>query len=394
MTQIPEYFEFQNPTKIAAGLQALSSLPGELEKLGISNPLVITDKGIVQHGLLKKVTTAMGNKQQMLELVFDEVPPDSSIETVNSAAKLYRKKNCDGIIAIGGGSVIDTAKGVNIVISENTSDLMQFRGHDRLKMRQQPLVVIPTTSGTGSEVTLVAVVSNPKKKQKMLFTSSLLQPCLTLLDPEMTVSLPPHLTAATGMDALTHAIETYSCLQKNPFSDAYAQTSIQLVSEHLTKVVENGNDKQGRYLLALASTAAGVAFSNSMVGAVHGLGHTVGAISHVHHGMAMAILLPHVMEYNLDKLADVYAEILPWLDNKCPKDLSNKEAAQKVISWVHNKNKELNKLCKMPISLGEAGVKKESLQQIAKQSLNDGAMIANPKEIDASDALKILEDAF
>ncbi len=394
MTQIPEYFEFQNPTKIAAGLQALSSLPGELEKLGISNPLVITDKGIVQHGLLKKVTTAMGNKQQMLELVFDEVPPDSSIETVNSAAKLYRKKNCDGIIAIGGGSVIDTAKGVNIVISENTSDLMQFRGHDRLKMRQQPLVVIPTTSGTGSEVTLVAVVSNPKKKQKMLFTSSLLQPCLTLLDPEMTVSLPPHLTAATGMDALTHAIEAYSCLQKNPFSDAYAQTSIQLVSEHLTKVVENGNDKQGRYLLALASTAAGVAFSNSMVGAVHGLGHTVGAISHVHHGMAMAILLPHVMEYNLDKLADVYAEILPWLDNKCPKDLSNKEAAQKVISWVHNKNKELNKLCKMPISLGEAGVKKESLQQIAKQSLNDGAMIANPKEIDASDALKILEDAF
>jgi alcohol dehydrogenase len=167
-----------------------------------------------------------------------------------------------------------------------------------------------------------------------------------------------------------------------------------LVSEHLTNVVENGNDKQGRYLLALASTAAGVAFSNSMVGAVHGLGHTVGAISHVHHGMAMAILLPHVMQYNLDKLADVYADILPWLDNECPKDLSSEEAAQKVIDWIHNKNKELNKLCKMPTSLSEAGVKKESLQQIAKQSLNDGAMIANPKEIDANDALKILEDAF
>ena len=394
MTQIPEYFEFQNPTKIAAGLQALSSLPSEMEKLGINTPLVITDKGIVQHGLLKKVTNAMGNKQQMLGLVFDDVPPDSSIETVNSAAKLYREKKCDGIIAIGGGSVIDTAKGVNIVISENTNDLMQFRGHDRLKTRQQPLIVIPTTSGTGSEVTLVAVVSNPKKEQKMLFTSSLLQPSLTLLDPEMTVSLPPHLTAATGMDALTHAIEAYSCLQKNPFSDAYAQTGIQLVSEHLTNVVENGNDKQGRYLLALASTAAGVAFSNSMVGAVHGLGHTVGAISHVHHGMAMAILLPHVMQYNLDKLADVYADILPWLDNECPKDLSSEEAAQKVIDWIHNKNKELNKLCKMPTSLSEAGVKKESLQQIAKQSLNDGAMIANPKEIDANDALKILEDAF
>ncbi|OYT15929.1 MAG: hypothetical protein B7C24_10475 [Bacteroidetes bacterium 4572_77] len=164
-----------------------------MKRLGISQPLVITDEGIVKHGLLKKVKKALGDSAVLLEVVFDKVPADSSIEAVNEAAKLYRDKKCDGLLAIGGGSVIDTAKGVNIVISENTEDIMKFRG------KQQPLLVIPTTSGTGSEVTLVSVVANSKANAKMLFTSALLQPSATLLDPEMTISLPPHLTAATGM---------------------------------------------------------------------------------------------------------------------------------------------------------------------------------------------------
>ncbi len=395
MIKIPEYFEFQNPTKILAGAQALSSLTAELDKLGIKKPLIITDEGIVKHGLLKKVAHALKDKPSLLDIIFDQVPADSSIETVNNAAHIYRENNCDGLIAIGGGSVIDTAKGVNIVISENTSDLMQFRGHDRLSKKQQALLVIPTTSGTGSEVTLVSVIANEKAQEKMLFTSALLQPSATLIDPEMTTSLPAHLTAATGMDALTHAIEAFSCLQKNPFSDAYAQVAIQLIAKELSSVVKDGGNKTGRYHLALASTAAGVAFSNSMVGAVHGIGHTVGAISHVHHGMAMAILLPHVMQYNFDDLYDIYAQILPWLlPEKDCSTITTKQAAQEVINWIKDKNKELNTLCKLPICLKDAGVTEDQLEQIAQQSLNDGAMIANPKEIDANDALLILKKAF
>ena len=394
MIHIPEYFEFQTPTKILAGHHALTSLASELDKTNITKALVITDKGIVEHGLLKKVIDNVENKKKVLELVFDDVPADSSINTVNTAAKLYRENNCDGIIAIGGGSVIDTAKGVNIVISENTEDIMQFKGHDRLTKKQQPLIIIPTTSGTGSEVTLVSVIANPEKGEKMLFTSPLLQPSLTILDPNMTLSLPPHLTAATAMDALTHAVEAVSCLQKNPFSDTYAEVALKLIAENIITAVKDGSNIDARYHLALASTAAGVAFSNSMVGAVHGIGHTVGAISHVHHGMAMAILLPHVMRYNASHVAHLYAGILPWVSPDNSSQLSQEEATNQLIKWIDDKNKSLNELCGMPITLKQAGVKEEDLESIAKQSLNDGAMIANPREIDVKDALSILKNAF
>jgi len=394
MIYIPEYFEFQTPTKILAGHHALTSLASELDKTNITKALVITDKGIVEHGLLKKVIDNVENKKKVLELVFDDVPADSSINTVNTAAKLYRENNCDGIIAIGGGSVIDTAKGVNIVISEKTEDIMQFKGHDRLTKQQQPLIIIPTTSGTGSEVTLVSVIANPEKGEKMLFTSPLLQPTLTILDPHMTLSLPAHLTAATAMDALTHAVEAVSCLQKNPFSDAYAEVALKLIAENMITAVKDGSNMDARYHLALASTAAGVAFSNSMVGAVHGIGHTVGAISHVHHGMAMAILLPHVMRYNANHVAHLYAEILPWVSPENSSQLSQEEATNQLIKWIDDKNKSLNELCGMPITLKQAGVKEEDLESIAKQSLNDGAMIANPREIDEKDALSILKNAF
>jgi alcohol dehydrogenase len=278
----PTYFEFYNPVKINAGQNALEGIPSELQRLNVSRPFIITDEGIVKVGLLIKVLDGFKDSDIVIGAVYDKVPPDSSIKTVNEAAKIYKEQSCDCIIAVGGGSVIDSAKGMNIVISENTTDIIQFAGHDRIKNFQQPLIVIPTTSGTGSEVTLVAVVADKEKDKKMLFTSTKLLPSVAIIDPRMTLSLPPKLTAATGIDALTHAVEAFSCLQKNPVSDAYAFSAIKSVSENLINVVKNGNDEQGRFELAVASTSAGVAFSNSMVGAVHGIGHTVGALAHVY----------------------------------------------------------------------------------------------------------------
>ncbi len=392
--RIPKYFEFQNPTKILAGEDALLSLTDELRRLQMKKPLIITDKGIVKLGLFRKVEQAIGDKE-LTSSVFEDVPPDSSLEIVRRAAEVYRENQCDSFIAIGGGSVIDTAKAVNIVISEGTEDLSSLMGHDRLTQPHRPLVVIPTTSGTGSEVTLVSVIADTARQQKMLFTSPLLQPASTVIDPEMTLSLPPLLTAATAMDALTHAIEAYTCLQKNPFSDAFAQLAIELVSENIMVAVHNGNHKEARYRLAVASTAAGIAFSNSMVGAVHGIGHTVGAISHIHHGNAMAILLPHVMTYNRDQMADAYAPIYKMIDSECQASLLTKEQqTQEVIKWIHEINDHLNAVCNMPNSLEKAGVKQSQLAEIAQKSLNDGAMIANPKEIDAQDALLILNNAY
>lgn len=394
MKQLPKYFEFQNPTKILAGLDALLSIENELRMLSIQKPLIITDKGIIKFGLFKKIVKSIKDKR-LTSLVFDDVPPDSGLEIVKQAARKFRTNNCDGILAIGGGSVIDTAKGVNIVVSEGTEDLSSLMGHDRLTKKQKPLIVIPTTSGTGSEVTLVSVIADTTHQQKMLFTSPLLQPTLTIIDPELTLSLPPLLTAATGMDALTHAIEAYTCLQKNPFSDSFAQVAVELIYENVLIAVNNGKNIDARYRLAIASTAAGIAFSNSMVGAVHAIGHTIGAMAHIHHGTAMAILLPHVMHYNLDKMADLYASIYQMIEpDSTYNATSNQQKAINLIKWIQDTNEHLNLVCDMPDSLEKAGLNEKQLKEIAQLSLNDGAMIANPKEIDAHDALEILKNAY
>jgi alcohol dehydrogenase len=173
------------------------------------------------------------------------------------------------IVAVGGGSVMDTAKGVNIVVSENADDLMQFSGAGNLTRPLKPLVAIPTTAGTGSEVTLVAVIADPARNLKMPFTSYFLMPDIAVLDPRMTLTLPPAITAATAMDALTHAIEAYTCLAKNPLSDAHAQLAIELIGQNLLKVINVPENANGRLALAVAATLAGVAFSNAMVGMVH-----------------------------------------------------------------------------------------------------------------------------
>ena len=220
---IPAYYEYYNPVKILSGRQALDNIPYELENLGCRRPIIITDKGIVEAGLVKTVLNAWAGSDLVVGALYDETPPDSSNVVVNQVAEIYRRNNCDSIVAVGGGSVLDTAKGVNIVITEETDDLMRFIGAERLRKKMRPFIAVPTTSGTGSEVTMVAVIANLEKKCKMAFTSYMLFPDVAVLDPRMTMTVPPHITAATGMDALTHAVEAYSCLQKNPLSDGYAR---------------------------------------------------------------------------------------------------------------------------------------------------------------------------
>ena len=239
-------------------------------------------------GLVDVVRAAVAGELK-LSNVYDNVPVDSDYKIVDEAAKIYRQKNCDSIIAIGGGSVIDTAKGANIVASLGGDTLLDYEGFSAVKRKLNPLVVIPTTAGTGSEMTLVAVIADPDRKIKMLFVSYFVLPDLAVLDPRMTKTLPDFLTASTAMDAMTHACEAYYCLEKNPLSDSFALRAIRIVSENLLKVIKNPADMEGRLALANASTMAGASFSNSMVGMVHNLGHTIGAICHVPHGTAMSI---------------------------------------------------------------------------------------------------------
>lgn len=392
---LPSYFEFFNPVKIASGKKALDNLPYELSQLNVQRPLIVTDRGVAGAGLVKIVTNAFAGSGMTIGGIYDDVPPDSSSEVVKAVAGLYRRNECDGLIAVGGGSPIDTAKGANILASERSDDLLKFAGHDVLRRPLNPLIVIPTTAGTGSEVTYVAVIADLERNIKMSFTSVHLYPRLAVLDPRMTLTVPPGVTAATGMDALTHAMEAVTCLQKNPVSDAFAMAAIELIRDHFVKVVENGRDEEGRLAMANAACLAGAAFSNSMVGLVHALGHATGAVAHVPHGAAMSIFLPYVFEYNLEKTeSDVARLLLPFGGSEEYVRTPAGHRARRTIELIQGLREKLYTLCALPRTLKEAGVSRDKLEIIAQKATNDGSLTFNPVEADRQDVLLLLREAY
>ncbi len=402
--KIPDYYEFCSGVKIVTGHNALENIPELLCSMGSYRPMVITDKGVSKAGLLDIVTSAVSGDRIQIGTIEDEVPPDSELKVVNHLAEIYRKNKCDALIAVGGGSVMDTAKGVNILVSENSRDLMKFAGAGALKRRLKPLIAIPTTAGTGSEVTLVAVIADHDNNRKMLFTSNFLLPDIAIIDSRMTLTLPLHITAATAMDALTHAIEAYICLGKNPLSDAHAIEAIELISRNLMKVMDNPGDQNTRLSLANAATLAGIAFSNSMVGMVHTLGHSVGAVCGVPHGVCMAILLPYGLEYNLHKTEDLIAELLfPLAGADVYAFTPLKNRALKTIEWIRDINENLHKitggaharnLSEIKDSDGNLMVKFNMLEKIAETALGDGSVFYNPEELDYKDSLMVLNAAW
>lgn len=393
---IPDYYEFQNSTKILSGEFALENIPAELIGLNGKNVLLISDKVLENIGTMQKVIDAINTEDIEIKVVYTDVPSDSSIEVINKIVKIYKENNCNSIVAVGGGSVIDTAKGVRMVLSQEKDDIMELAGCELITYGKHiPFVVIPTTSGTGSEVTLVAVILDNFKNVKKEFISYFLLPDVSVLDPRMTLTLPKKITASTGMDALCHAIEAYTCLQKNPISDIYAISAIEIIRDNLLETVKNGDNKKLRLAMANGSLMAGAAFSNSMVGLVHAIGHALGGVSHVPHGDAMAILLPHCMRYNLDKMRDNYSKLLLYIAGEevfvnTPKE----KRAEKVIETIEDLLKTLNTEAGLPIKLSQVGVKKEDFEEVVKKALNDGAMIVNPKEAKREDILEILNNAF
>ena len=390
------YYEFFCPVKVIAGHAALEHIPYELASLGVKRPMIITDKGVRTNNLLAPLEAAFESTDIEIGFVFDDVPPDSSLETVRAVAQAYRTNNCDAIIAVGGGSVIDTAKATNILVTEGGDDLTKYSGAHNLPRPLKPIFVIPTTSGTGSEVTMVAVVSDNQKHVKLAFASNYLMPNAAILDPRMTQTLPPHLTAMTAMDAMTHAVEAYTCMAANPISDAYATAAIKKVSNSLFTVLDNPTDAQGRLELAQASTMAGIAFSNAMVGIVHSLGHALGSVAHLPHGLCMNLFLPYVLEYNKDVNGDKIAELLlPLAGPDIYAQTPANQRADKVIATLNTMRDRLYALTKLPRTLSETGkISKEQLDEVAEKALNDGSIIYNPKEATFKDLKSILEKAW
>lgn len=391
-----QYYEFFCPVKVIAGKAALEHIPYELTGMAARRPMIVTDKGVRAAGLLEPVIAACEESGLEIISIYDDVPPDSSTSVVKDIAGIYRSEKCDSLIAVGGGSAIDTAKAVNILVSEGGDDIAKYTGAGVLKRPLRPFLVVPTTAGTGSEVTSVAVITDTRKSVKLPFTSSFLLPNAAVIDPRMTLTLPPHITAATAMDAMTHATEAFTCMAKNPLSDAYATSAIKKISKSLLAVMDNPKDVDGRLELAQASTMAGIAFSNSMVGLVHALGHATGAICHLPHGLCMSLYLPYVLEYNLETIREPLGELLLYLDG--PEVYAATPAnrrAEASISALRKLRDELHKRCKLPRTLKETGsVTEDQLDTIAELALDDGSIMFNPKEVTIEDARAVVKRAW
>ncbi|MGN4989096.1 iron-containing alcohol dehydrogenase [Aeromonas sp. 97A] len=390
------YYDFFCPVKLLAGEQALEQLASELASLGARRPLLLTDKGVNATGLATLLANVLAEGELPVAAIWDEIPADSSTAVVERIAKRYRELDCDSLVALGGGSVIDTAKAVNILTSMGGDHLLDYSGAGCLTRPLKPLAVVPTTAGTGSEVTLVAVIKDEASGRKVPFTSPFLLPQLAVLDPRLTQGLPLNITAATAMDAMTHAIEAFIGTAKNPVSDALALMAVEKIASALPQIIHDPQNKQLRLQLAEGSTLAGMAFSNSMVGLVHALGHSLGARCHLPHGLCMNLFLPTVLDYNRPEVDSELARLLlPLVGAERFAATPAHQRAEATITAIRTLRDTLWQAVKLPRTMSEAGVSDRSLlTEIRDLAVNDGAMLFNRKDADREQLLTLLERAW
>ncbi|MFM5369355.1 iron-containing alcohol dehydrogenase [Aeromonas veronii] len=390
------YYDFFCPVKLLAGEQALEQLASELTSLGARRPLLLTDKGVNATGLATLLANVLAEGELPVAAIWDEIPADSSTAVVERIAKRYRELDCDSLVALGGGSVIDTAKAVNILTSMGGDHLLDYSGAGCLTRPLKPLAVVPTTAGTGSEVTLVAVIKDETSGRKVPFTSPFLLPQLAVLDPRLTQGLPLNITAATAMDAMTHAIEAFIGTAKNPVSDALALMAVEKIASALPQIIHDPQNKQLRLQLAEGSTLAGMAFSNSMVGLVHALGHSLGARCHLPHGLCMNLFLPTVLDYNRPEVDSELARLLlPLVGAERFAATPAHQRAEATITAIRTLRDTLWQAVKLPRTMSEAGVSDRSLlTEIRDLAVNDGALLFNRKDADREQLLTLLERAW
>lgn len=390
---LPEFFEFYNPTKVVYEDGVATDLKPELDIIGIKKYFIVSDHVIHDLGLVQKVADGLAEAGVEVTGTYLDVAQDARLKDVQFCADQIKASGAEGIVSIGGGSVIDTAKAANILFSEGGDLVEDYSGAQTLTRPLKPHVVIPTTAGTGSEVTMIAVIYDEENKEKLAFPDKFLLPTLAVLDPQMTLSLPPKMTAATGMDALTHAIEAYVDIDASPISDAFATGAIELIFKHLVTATRNGDDVEARGGMQIASTMAGIAFTHSMVGCIHSMAHATGALYRVPHGVANAIFLPFGMEYNFEEITEKLARLARFMGEDTT-GLSTEDAARSAIAAVRGLTAQLNALDALPIRLRDVGVPEDGLEAIAEGALNDGSSFYNPREMDEEELLPYIKNAY
>jgi alcohol dehydrogenase class IV len=389
--QVLQPFIYHAPTKIQFAEGLAGSVAEACQEMGATSVLLVVDGALVKNGLIDPILAGFDDINEISLTTFSEVVPDSELDCVNKALELGRDNNCDAILAVGGGSALDTAKVVNIGLSL-PGDIVDYQGLNNLSERLFPMIAVPTTAGTGSEVSMVAMVKDKLEGKKLFFGSRFLAPDIAILDPALLVSLPSRLTAACGLDAVTHDIEAYSvALTASPITDILCLESLKLLFEYLPHATKCGADLEARSHTLVASTMAGIAFTNTGVGIVHALAHAVGGKFGTHHGMTNAVFLPYGMQFNLDLISSRYAAMARYM--KFSDSRKDEVAAKHLIERVEKLTEELG-LPRQLRALGIPTLSEEQFLKLADLASCDPAMIFNPKEATIDDLLGVCQRAY
>ncbi len=380
-------FNWHIPTKVVFGQGTLASLGAEVACLGGTKVLILTDPGVLSAGILDQIKAALPAKVAVE--VFSQVVPEPPINNVANCVNLVRSGGFDLLIGVGGGSSIDATK-LAAALAANPGTPEQYIGLNLLPKKGLPTIMIPTTAGTGSEVTPIAIVSDTNNHLKVGVVSPYLYPDVALCDPAVTVSMPPSVTAATGMDALTHAVEAYISVNASPMSDVLAFEAVHVISRWLRRAYANGKDLVAREKMLYGSLLAGMAFSQAGVGAVHALAYPLGGQFSVPHGVANAVLLPYVLEFNLMACLEKMPALAGAMDQPA-KGLSPRQAALGLISAV----RDLSADVEIPLDLRELNIPETALEPMAEAASKVTRLLGNnPRTASKLQILGIYRNAF
>ncbi len=355
--------------------------------LGMTKPLLVTDKGVVQTGMCEQIC-ALLRAEGLKPVVFDETVPNPTDTNVAAGVKVYKKNGCDSIITLGGGSPHDCGKGIGLVVS-NGGAIHDYEGLDKSTKPLPPYIAVNTTSGTASEMTRFCIITDTRRKVKMAIVDWRVTPTLSVDDPMLMAGMPPKLTAATGMDALTHAVEAYVSTIASPITDACALKAIELIATSLRAAVANGKDMAARDAMTYAEFLAGMAFNNASLGYVHAMAHQLGGFYDLPHGVCNAILLPHVERFNLIAKVDRFVAIAKTMGE--PVDgLSPRAAAERALEAI----KQLSADVGIPAGLAELGVKEKDFPLMAENAMKDACSFTNPRLATLQDIVQIYKNAL
>ncbi len=374
-------FTFSLSTRIVFGNGVIAGIGKEVRSLGAEKILLVVDQGIIKAGLLDKVMLSL-EKENLKSVLFDKVEPEPWVELADACGQVARKEGCKLVVGIGGGSAMDVAK-AGSVLATNSGTARDYQGLNKVPTPGLPKVMVPTTAGTGSEVTFTSVLSNKETREKAGINSPFLFPEVALLDPELTVSLPPPVTASTGMDALAHAVESYTSLIASPMTETISLEAIRLIAKNLHRAVSDPGDIEARNNMLMASLLAGISLANAGVTAVHALAYPLGGVHRIAHGVANGLLLPYVMEFNLEGSPGKFSEIARAF-GRDPKPGNSVVAVR-----------ELSRSINLPQKLSDIKIPEKDISEMAQKAIKVSRPIENnPKKVTIEDLIMIYRQAF